>query len=110
MIMRWGLQKADEMGVEFWLDATVRGKPLYESHGFGSVLKNVLTVDNSGANEGWKRLDRVMNEDPMTMWVMWRPIGGVFEVDEKGERVRPWEKEEGWVESEGYELLKSQKI
>ncbi|KUJ19902.1 uncharacterized protein LY89DRAFT_772535 [Mollisia scopiformis] len=36
MVMDWGIKKADEMGVEMWLDATIYSLPFYEKHGFKS--------------------------------------------------------------------------
>lgn len=38
MMMRWGVEKADEDGVESYLDATPEGKPLYEKCGFRDEL------------------------------------------------------------------------
>lgn len=38
MMMQWGVNKADEDGVECYLDATPEGKPLYEKFGFRDEL------------------------------------------------------------------------
>lgn len=37
MMMEWGVQRADEDGVECYLDATPEGKPLYGRYGFVDV-------------------------------------------------------------------------
>lgn len=38
LMMAWGVKKADEDGVEAYLDATPEGKPLYEKFGFQNVV------------------------------------------------------------------------
>lgn len=37
MLMRWGVERADEEGVECYLDATPEGKRLYERFGFTDI-------------------------------------------------------------------------
>jgi GNAT superfamily N-acetyltransferase len=34
MLIRWGTDRADEEGLESYLDATPEGKPVYERYGF----------------------------------------------------------------------------
>lgn len=86
LIMKWGTQKADAMGVEMWLDATVYGVPLYKKHGFIVVHENDIGPKSDDPSEEWKEIaDRLA---PMTMWQMWRPVGGKYV---GGNLVRPWE-------------------
>ena len=37
MLVRWGCQKADEVGVEAFLEASPMGAPMYARHGFQAV-------------------------------------------------------------------------
>lgn len=46
MLMRWGLEKADEEGVESYLEASPEGKPVYEHFGF--VEQEELEIDLEG--------------------------------------------------------------
>ena len=89
LIMQWGTQKADEMGLEMWLDATVYGRPLYTKHGFVYINKNRLRPETDQPDEDWERIERELL--PMTLWQMWRPSGGKYE---EGKTVRPWEQEQ----------------
>ncbi|KAI9737631.1 MAG: hypothetical protein M1818_005635 [Claussenomyces sp. TS43310] len=85
LIMEWGIQKAESMGVEMWLDATIYGIPLYKKYGFVVVHENAISpIDN--ADEEWRRIAEDLG--PMTMWQMWRPVGGNYE---EGKTIRPWE-------------------
>ena len=40
-LLRWGLEKADEAGIEAYLAASPAGTPLYKKHGF-ELLETVL--------------------------------------------------------------------
>ena len=84
LIMQWGLKKADEMGVEMWLDATVYGIPLYKKYGFRIVHENTLHPKTDKPNDEWKKIEGELKT--MTMWQMWRPIGGKFE---EGKTIQP---------------------
>ncbi|KAF4983788.1 hypothetical protein FZEAL_872 [Fusarium zealandicum] len=86
LIMEWGKQKADEMGVEMWLDSTEYGVPLYKKHGFTVVNVNPLKPTKAAPGEAWKKIDEELQ--PMTFWQMWRPVGGDYG---EGETVKPWE-------------------
>ena len=45
MILRWGAEEADRLGLESYLEASPEGKPLYEKSGFVGV--DDFTVDMS---------------------------------------------------------------
>lgn len=85
IIMKWGIEKADAMGVEMWLDATEYGVPLYQKHGFVVVHKNNLAPKKDNPSKEWKDIAKRL--EPMIMWQMWRPIRGNYA---EGETVRPW--------------------
>lgn len=88
LILNWGKKKADEMGVEMWLDATELGVPVYKKHGFTVVNVNRLQPIKTEPGEDWKEIERELQ--PMTFWQMWRPAGGDYV---EGKSVKPWENE-----------------
>lgn len=51
MLMRWGLEKADEEGVETYLEASPAGKPIYEHFGFQEVDRLVHNLEGKGVEE-----------------------------------------------------------
>jgi len=85
LILDWGIQKAKEMGVEMWLDATIFGIPLYKKHGFVVVNEASLDPKNDKPDDEWKKLEGELV--PMTMWQMWRPASGPYE---EHKTVFPW--------------------
>ena len=86
MILEWGIKKAEEMGVEMWLDATIYGVPLYKKHGFVVVHENVIAPKTDKPDDDWKKIEDELS--PMTFWQMWRPVGGRYI---EGHTVKPWE-------------------
>lgn len=84
--MDWGMKKADELGLEFFLDATPMGKPLYEKSGFIHVEENTTKPTTDQPDEKWKEMEKKV--PPFTFWLMWRPAGGKYE---EGKTVKPWE-------------------
>jgi GNAT superfamily N-acetyltransferase len=86
LMLAWGKRKADEMGVEMWLDATEYGVPVYRKHGFTVVNVNRPQPTKTSPGEAWKKIDKELQ--PMVFWQMWRPIGGDYE---EGKTVKPWE-------------------
>jgi len=86
MIMDWGIKKAEEMGVEMWLDATIYGIPLYKKHGFVVVNENNLVPETDETDEEWMKIKEELA--PMTLWQMWRPKDGKYE---EGVTQKPWE-------------------
>ncbi|ENH62193.1 hypothetical protein FOC1_g10015157 [Fusarium oxysporum f. sp. cubense race 1] len=86
VIMNWSKQKADEMGVELWLDATEQGVPVYEKHGFTVVNVNTIQPTKENPGEEWHKVKDELG--PMTFRQMWRPAGGDYQ---EGKTVKPWE-------------------
>jgi GNAT superfamily N-acetyltransferase len=85
IILKWGIEKAEAMGVEMWLDATVYGVPVYQKHGFVIVHQNNLAPTTTHPSAEWKEIAERL--EPMIMWQMWRPVGGRYE---EGKSIRPW--------------------
>ncbi|KAF2133082.1 hypothetical protein P153DRAFT_334003 [Dothidotthia symphoricarpi CBS 119687] len=69
-LLTWGIEKADELDVEFWLDATPLGKPLYEKHGFELVKRNPVVPKTDLPDEDWQQLQGEMGE--IVFWTMKR--------------------------------------
>ena len=89
LMMDWGKKKADEMGVEMWLDATVHGVPLYKAHGFVVVNENDIRPTSEDPGQEWQEIEKRLV--PMVMWQMCRPAGRDYKA---GETAFPWEKSE----------------
>ncbi|KAI1357839.1 acyl-CoA N-acyltransferase [Xylaria arbuscula] len=85
--MNWGMKKADEMGVEMFLDSTPVGKPLYEANGFQVVEKTVIVPQTENPDSDWKEAEAKIGHSEW--WLMWRPAGGNYE---EGVTVKPWAK------------------
>ncbi|KAI0977176.1 hypothetical protein F4678DRAFT_412101, partial [Xylaria arbuscula] len=85
-IMSWGIEKANQMGVEMFIDATEMGKPLYEQNGFTCVEVNKIIPKTECKDEGWKELEERVG--PITtLYLMWRPSGGPYV---EGKTTFPW--------------------
>ena len=88
LLLQWGTEQADKLGIEAYVEAAYLGRVVYERHGF--VVMNILGLgfqlrDESPGDE-WLRLVRHMEENPVA--IMWRPVGGNYV---QGETVVPWE-------------------
>jgi len=85
ILMDWGTKKADEMGLECFLDSTEIGVPLYESSQFIVVDETPLDVEIDNPSDEWKELQKKYPLHPQIN--MWRPVRGNYK---KGEKY-PWE-------------------
>lgn len=77
LMLDWGVNKADELGLDIFLDSTPQGRPLYEVNGFTYVEENVTELTIESPDEKWNEMDRKIG--PFTFWLMWRPKGGKHE-------------------------------
>lgn len=84
LIMQWGIDKAEKLGLEAYLEASPMGKPLYEKFGFGVLLMIAYDTTKPNADDEWRRLQHDLSPEPF--FSMWRPAGGVWENAKK-----PWE-------------------
>lgn len=66
--MAWGLEKADELGLDIFLDSTPHGRPLYEANGFSYVHENAIHLE--GDDEVSEKLARRVGD--FTFWLMQR--------------------------------------
>ncbi|EED16410.1 GNAT family acetyltransferase, putative [Talaromyces stipitatus ATCC 10500] len=92
LFLKWGLSRADELGLESWLDASTEGRPVYTKLGFVPYrMNNVNPAMPSSYTEEekaeWEKLEKEIL--PMDSMTMWRPLGGKFV---EGETVKPWDR------------------
>jgi GNAT superfamily N-acetyltransferase len=77
LLLEWGIKRADELGLEIWLDSTVYGVPLYKKHGFQVVKENNINPQTENPDDDWRKIEEDLL--PITLWSMWRPIRGEYE-------------------------------
>ncbi|KAL9018593.1 MAG: hypothetical protein Q9185_004109 [Variospora sp. 1 TL-2023] len=88
LLVEWGVRKADEMGVEAFVEATDDGMPLYAKYGFRKTDDIVLKGELEGMDDDLRKLGRELE------WkghYMWRPVGGRWV---EGETRVPWKEME----------------
>jgi hypothetical protein len=73
MLLMWGLETAKRLNLEFWLNASPLGKPLYEKYGFKLVERNHVIPKTDHPDEKWKQIEADMGE--VVFWTMWLPQG-----------------------------------
>ncbi|KAF3480077.1 uncharacterized protein GIQ15_05424 [Arthroderma uncinatum] len=91
LFLQWGVDKADAMGLECWLDATDYGRPVYERYGFINVDdRHIESPMPEGLSETeMKEFEAARAEMlPAHNSCMWRPKGGVYT---EGVTEKPWE-------------------
>lgn len=71
LLMTIGIQQADQIDVECWLEASSMGKPLYEKFGFQSLLKLGFDNEKPDASDEWRKCAHEMTPPPV--FAMWRP-------------------------------------
>lgn len=83
--MNWGTQKADELGLDCFVESTEIAVPLYKKYGFVTVDHFSLDASIPNASEEWKTISA--RNLPMEFEMMWRPAKGKFQEGDK----YPWE-------------------
>ena len=71
LVMDWGLERADRMGLECFIEATEEGKPCYERFGFEVLDRNELHVEKKEPGEGWREAEGQLL--PFMWWSMYKP-------------------------------------
>ncbi|KAF2731255.1 hypothetical protein EJ04DRAFT_579234 [Polyplosphaeria fusca] len=73
MLVRWGIEKADELGIETVVSSLPSARGAYEKAGLGYIEvippTDKLNVENP--SDRWKEL----LDDDLSGFLMWRPIG-----------------------------------
>ncbi|KAI9837269.1 MAG: hypothetical protein M1819_000343 [Sarea resinae] len=97
LLVNWGVEKADAMGVHAFVEGTNCGCPLYEKYGFG--VTDILRLDSSAYlsatnNDGGEvsvkekeQKEQLLAELPIHTHFQYRPVGGKLEA---GKTVLPW--------------------
>jgi hypothetical protein len=72
------MDKADELGVEMFLDASPVGMPLYEANKFVCLKENIIVPEANTPTPrgGWKRMESEVGT--IRLYLMWRPINGKY--------------------------------
>ena len=83
LLINWGIQKSDELGLEACIESVPFAVPFYEKCGFGTLdeLKPDLEVENPSGQ--WKKW---AGED-LRVILCWRPVGRDFDAERDG---KPW--------------------
>lgn len=76
MLLNWGLETAKKLNLEFWLNSTPIGAPLYQKYGFEVVKKNPLIPKTDHPDEKWKQIESDMGE--AVFWTMRLPKQGAI--------------------------------
>ncbi|KAF2438917.1 hypothetical protein P171DRAFT_423388 [Karstenula rhodostoma CBS 690.94] len=73
LLIRWGLNKADELSIETAISSLITARGAYERCGLGCI--ELIPADPSlnvpYPSEKWKELE----SDNLNGWLMWRPVG-----------------------------------
>lgn len=88
--LQWGVDKADELGLESYLEASTLGAPAYRKFGFidGPIVKAEPKMPEDYTDEQkaeWEELAK--SQLPSASLLMWRPVKGEFV---EGKTVPPW--------------------
>ncbi|KAL7622779.1 hypothetical protein AAE478_006458 [Parahypoxylon ruwenzoriense] len=83
LLLDWGIQKADELGLESCIESVPFAVPIYEKFGFGNaeVLNPDLVIPNPSAK--WEEYAA----DDLRVSLMWRPAGHAYRA---GKDKLPW--------------------
>ena len=86
LLIDWGFKKADELGIEAFVEAVDDGVPLYERCGYHYMNTTYMhsTVDHPSPQ--WQQLEQELRT-PIHFHLMWRPVGGKYK---SGKTVVPW--------------------
>ncbi|PQE20025.1 hypothetical protein CJF31_00011858 [Rutstroemia sp. NJR-2017a BVV2] len=85
MLMQWGMQRAEEKGLEVVVESSEMGHDLYKKFGLRTIEKIALDMRVERPSNTWRRLQSDLGD--VLLWWMWKPSGGVYEV---GKMELPW--------------------
>ncbi|KAH8779968.1 hypothetical protein F5883DRAFT_540965 [Diaporthe sp. PMI_573] len=81
-LLNWGVEKADELRLDIFLDSTSPGRPLYEANGFSYLQENHIRPKKDHADHQWQEVEKKVGA--ITFWPMKRPASQ----GEKRDKVR----------------------
>lgn len=81
LMMEWGTRKADELGLETWLEASPLGSMIYTRHGFGfhHMVELHPSPELQADNDEWRHWEDATKDHRLA--VMRRPLNGVWTDD-----------------------------
>ncbi|KAF2729582.1 hypothetical protein EJ04DRAFT_502097 [Polyplosphaeria fusca] len=85
LLTTWGVEKADELQIESFIEASDMGRGLYQRFGFVVVSTDHANAERESPPEQWEALTKKFL--PYFWHCMWRPVGGNFI---EGETKMPW--------------------
>lgn len=88
LLMTTGTSLADKLNLECWMEASSMGKPLYEKHGFRSLLKIGFDTEKKDGSDLWRKAEHELTPPPV--FAMWRPKASLCEAGGEGAKM-PWE-------------------
>ena len=77
MLIEWGFQKADDLGIESIVEATAEGRPCYMANGFRYISTFHCDPTKNDESAEWLALSRRL-QTPIPLFLMWRPKGGKY--------------------------------
>ena len=76
-LMTWGINKARELNLESFIEASESGRYLYEQFGYRVLLKIAVDPVKRNPSDEWRKLTHELT--PLQFYAMWRPANGTFE-------------------------------
>ncbi|KAI8240314.1 hypothetical protein K4K57_002901 [Colletotrichum sp. SAR 10_99] len=79
LVMDWGVERADCMGLDIYIEASEGGKPLYEKYGFKAIEESYYEVDEKRLpppRDVELRKEAVKQLSPFRRWSMLRKARG----------------------------------
>ena len=84
MLMKWGVETADKLGIESWMEGSSLGRILYEKCGYRVLFKLTYDVTKREMTDRWRKITHELTPPPFHL--MWRPANGAWE-----DARMPWE-------------------
>ncbi|KAF4626960.1 hypothetical protein G7Y89_g11196 [Cudoniella acicularis] len=85
MLMKWGMDRAEEMGLEVYVEASEEGSFLYYQFGLRTIDRLAIDTFVENPSNTWRRLESDFAN--FLMRLMWKPHGGIYQA---GETELPW--------------------
>ena len=89
VLMKWGIGKAQELGIENFIEASESGKFLYEGFWLQCSIQDRFHSSKAGPSDEWRKLEHELT--PILLYAMWRPARNALD---DGKTEIQWELEE----------------
>ena len=89
LMIEWGTKKADELGLETWLEATPLGSMIYTKNGFrlDQMVELSPPAELREDDDKWRHLEEVYKDYRLA--IMRRPVNGVWNDDKQDAEALP---------------------